>query len=239
MSSMHPLDRPIWHALTTRQADLAIGEGSARRFKPDYAPFAAAADDSPESLRALADLIGPADSVMLLQRGESPLPPGTSVESAGFGLQLLFDKLPPEQVGIETARSEAPVEKLGEANAAEIFDLAQRTQPGPFRARTHQLGDFYGIRRGGQLVAMAGERMKLDGYAEVSGVATDPHFRGRGYAAQLTLAVVEAILARGEVPFLHAYAGNTSAIALYQRIGFVIRCPVTVATLVRAVYPPR
>ena len=90
------------------------------------------------------------------------------------------------------------------------------TRPGPFRARTHHFGQFWGIRREGQLVAMAGERMRLPGFSEVSGVCTHPDWRGHGFARALSAFVANRIQARGETPFLHAYADNGAAVGLYQ-----------------------
>ncbi len=43
-ASAHPLDRPIWNALTTRQSVVAEGDALARRYPVDVAPFAAMAD---------------------------------------------------------------------------------------------------------------------------------------------------------------------------------------------------
>ena len=94
--------------------------------------------------------------------------------------------------------------ELGDADAAEMLALATLTEPGPFFTRTHRLGDFIGIRHAGRLVAMAGERMKPEGFTEVSGVCTHPDFRGRGYAGALMRVVAARIAARGEMPFLHA-----------------------------------
>jgi predicted GNAT family acetyltransferase len=109
------------------------------------------------------------------------------------------------------------------ATGLEIAMLAQLTRPGPFARRTHELGRFVGIRHEGQLVAIVGERMKAEAFTEISGVCTHPDHRGRGYAAVLMQHVALAILERGETPFLHAFAGNTRAIALYERLGFVTR----------------
>jgi predicted GNAT family acetyltransferase len=114
-----------------------------------------------------------------------------------------------------------------------MLALATLTEPGPFFARTHQLGDFVGVRDGGRLMAMAGERMKPTGFTEVSGVCTHPDGRGRGYAGALTRAVVAKILARGEQPFLHVYAHNTGAIALYEALGFSLRRKMSMTVLTR------
>lgn len=113
--------------------------------------------------------------------------------------------------------------RLGEADAPEMLDLVAWTQPGPFLARTVSLGTYLGFRSEGALVAMAGERMHLPGWTEISAVCTDPAFRGRGLAARLVRAVGAGIRARGEVPFLHTAASNVNAIRLYESLGFRLR----------------
>jgi len=105
-----------------------------------------------------------------------------------------------------------------------MLALATLTRPGPFFDRTHQLGDFLGVRIEGQLVAMAGERMKPLGFTEVSVVCTHPDHRGRGYAGALMRLVAARILDHGETPFLHAYASNRGAIALYETRGRDFAC---------------
>lgn len=224
----HPLDRPIWNALATRQRSLAEGGGRARRYHPDYTPFGAAAEDSPNCLVALARLVPQEGPLVLLQAGESPVPPGTVAAKIALGVQMLLGSL------AQPRPVEAAIERLSEGDAPAMRALAKLTEPGPFCDRTHQLGSFFGIRQSGMLVAMAGERMKIDGYSEVSGVATHPDFRGRGYAGALTAHVAAHILESGETPFLHAYATNAGAIALYERLGFAIRTEVVVTVLVRA-----
>ncbi|HEX4693502.1 GNAT family N-acetyltransferase [Sphingomonas sp.] len=113
-----------------------------------------------------------------------------------------------------------------------MYDLAVLTRPGPYVSRTNQLGDFIGVKLDGRLVAMAGERMAMPGLREVSGVCTHPDFRGRGYAAGLMRIVAARMHARGEVPFLHAYASNTGAIGLYESLGFRHRATMIATVLV-------
>jgi predicted GNAT family acetyltransferase len=112
---------------------------------------------------------------------------------------------------------------LGPADVPEMLALVERTRPGPFEARTVELGTYLGIRREGELVAMAGERMRPPGWTEVSAVCTDPRFQGQGLGGRLVRAVAVGIRARGEVPCLHAAATNTGAIKLYESLGFVTR----------------
>lgn len=213
----HPLDRPVWSAFTGRQAAMATRSGAALRVDPEIAPFAATADLSADSL---ADLVPLADAGAL-----------ALVEPDGIALEL------PPQLTIVTAATlvqmvaERPIagaadfacRALGPDDAAAMLALATLTEPGPFRLRTGEFGGYVGVERDGRLVAMAGERMRPDGFAEVSGVCTDPDHRGQGLAAGLMRTVAANIVARGEIPFLHTYATNQGAIALYERLGFRFR----------------
>ena len=104
-----------------------------------------------------------------------------------------------------------------------MLALAEVTKPGPFLPRTHELGAFYGVRIGGRLIAMAGERLKLPGYTEITAVCTHEDFRGMGLAAALIARVADGIQARGETPFLHVFSHNASAIAVYRRLGMTFR----------------
>src|SRR6202035_1729088 len=98
-----------------------------------------------------------------------------------------------------------------------MVELTVLTKPGPFTLRSHELGTFLGIRIDGQLVAMAGERMKPANYTEITAVCVHPDHRGRGYAQALLAAVARQVSARGEIPFLHVFSNNDGAIALYPR----------------------
>ena len=224
----HPLDRPVWNALTTRQRDLAVGDELARRFDPAIGPFAAVAHDDAEHLARLGALVAEHGRAVLLQRDASPVPPGTTEQLRADGVQLVLDRL------AAVPRRRRRIVELGPADASEMVALAKLTEPGPFEARTPELGGFVGVRVDGRLVAMAGERMKPEGFTEVSGVCTHPDHRGHGYAAMLSAVVADRIVARGETPFLHAFASNRAAVALYERLGFVLRAPVEVLALVAA-----
>ena len=113
---------------------------------------------------------------------------------------------------------------LTAADAPEMLALATLTKPGPFALRTHELGDFIGIRSSeGQLAAMAGERMRAPGFTEVSAVCTHPDHLGHGYATSLMVEIMLRIITRGETPYLHVRSANQRAIDLYHRLGYIDR----------------
>jgi GNAT superfamily N-acetyltransferase len=114
------------------------------------------------------------------------------------------------------------IEALSCANAAEMLALIEVAFPGFFRVRTCEMGRYYGVRAEGQLVAMAGERMAFDRYIEVSGVCTHPEHRGHGYAAALISRLLADHRRDGSLSFLHTGATNHRAIAVYERLGFVL-----------------
>lgn len=237
---MSPLDRPVWATLV-HAPHVAEGGALARRFKRELNVFASARDDEPASLAALADLVGADDSVVVLQVPAIEVPPGLVAVRTAMGVQMVATRpISSEQTGEALAgaadMAEAIVE-LGDADAPQMLALARLTEPGPFLERTHTMGRFVGVRCAGRLAAMAGERMRWPGFTEVSGVCTHPDFRGRGLALRLSAAVTRAIQQRGEQPFLHAWANNHAAIALYERLGFAVRASVRVAVLKQAENP--
>ena len=221
----HILDRPVWSALTTRHAALAEGGDLARRYDPSIVPFAAARDDSgEESLRALGALAGPGENLLLLQADEIALPRGFAPITTARGVQMILKRPPPKV-------SDTRIERLRDADAADMLALATLTKPGPFTLRAQALGEFWGVKENGAIVAMAGERMKQEGVTEISGVCTHPDFTGRGLARLLSVFVAHRVLERGETPYLHAYATNTAAIGLYESIGFELRSMMNVAVV--------
>ncbi|MER8394451.1 GNAT family N-acetyltransferase [Mesorhizobium sp. M1340] len=222
----HLLDRPIWSALQTRHRAFAQGNDLARRYRPSIVPFAATGADDAESLRALEQLVSAGESVILLQSDAIALPAGLSATLTAAGVQMIAER------PLQTV-SDQRVQRLTRDDAAEMLALALLTKPGPFTLEALSLGDFWGVKIEGRLVAMAGERMKQPGYTELSGVCSHPEFRGGGLGKLLSLFVANRIVARGEVPYLHAYASNTTAIRLYESIGFRLRSTMNVAVVQR------
>jgi ribosomal protein S18 acetylase RimI-like enzyme len=222
----HPLDHPIWTALTTRQASFAEGGEQARRYPPAVAPFAALAEPSPECFAALYELMAPGDRAALFTRDLVTPPAAFEILTATTGEQMTGLPLPP-------TGAKPQIVTLGASDVPAMAALVELTKPGPFGPRTHELGMFLGIKIDGRLVAMTGERMKPANYTELTAVCVHLDYRGRGYAQALLAAVSQQILARGEIPFLHVFSNNDSAIALYRRQGMEIRCRMHVTVLGR------
>jgi ribosomal protein S18 acetylase RimI-like enzyme len=213
---VHLLDNPVWHALTGPQQKVAEGGSGALRYDPEVAAFAAVPDEpATTTWDDLRDLVGPLGPAVLFVR-----PAGVP-----DGWEELF-QLPTLQMvanGVEPMNDERA--RLLDANDVDdMLALVGRTHPGPFERRTIELGDYLGIHGDdGTLIAMAGMRMCLPGYTEISAVCTDEAARGRGLASALVRDLVGRILDRGDTPILHVMATNVGAIRIYDGLGFETR----------------
>ena len=225
MTGGHPLDRPVWNALTGRQAHLARGGSGVLRIDPDYGLFVTTADFEPETLLHLEALVPTEGALAAIEPAPLPAPGLERTEEPIT--QMWAPKLGP------APPRNCDIVPLTDADGAQMLALATLTEPGPFFSRTHQLGDFVGVKVDGQIAAMAGERMRLPGFTEVSAVCTHPDHRGKGYAAALTHLVASRISARGETPFLHCYPHNRNAISVYQALGFTVRRELVLTILSR------
>lgn len=217
------LDTPAWTSLTTRQALFAKGNGSTLCYDRDVAKFAATTSRSPAALESLAGhLADEADLMIFLQTDPVRLPDNLTAHLDTEGVQMVWHSAPPERAVAHD------IIALGNADIPEMLELTALTKPGPFGPRTIEMGDYWGIRIDGRLAAMAGERMNLTGYTEVSGVCCHPDFQGRGLATALSVHTANKIAERGDTPFLHAFADNEGAIRLYEKLGFKLRSTMAV-----------
>ena len=228
--SSHPLDRAVWNALTTRLSAFTTPDSDAVavRIDPEVGVFLAAADDSPDSVTRLSELARRHPGAGLVEVEGSPmaevLPVGIPVARRIALVQMVAPRLTP-------GGPDHAFETLTETDAPAMLALATLTKPGPFRSATRRLGPFIGVKRDGALIAMAGRRLRVDGFTELSGVCTHPDHRGQGLAATLSRAVAGEILASGDSVFLHAFDGHDATIAFYRALGFEIRARMTYTVL--------
>jgi predicted GNAT family acetyltransferase len=214
------LDNPIWTALTTSQAHFAEGHGLARKFQAEIGPLAGFAEPTREAYVALGKLVRVGTGAGLFL--EAPAN-AADIEPAGFRIVEQDSLLQMIYSDCESPTRALDCVKLTAADVPEMVALATMMKPGPFNTRTHELGNFMGVKREGQLAAMAGERMGMPGYTEISAVCTHPNHAGHGYATALMVELIVQIRRRNEIPILHVRSSNTHAIGLYRRIGFADR----------------
>lgn len=220
------LDNLPWHALTGPQIELtqATPSGRARRLRRPVGVFCATDRLDGGGWGALIELVGPGRAIVLFQAEVGELPPGVDLIERHPVHQMVAGSQPtPAEEAARAAAHERGVVELGVDDVDEMLALTALTRPGPFYDETHQLGIYLGVREGGALVAMAGERLRAEGAAEISAVCTHPDARRQGLGAQLTAAVMGVMRQRGDRPLLHVATTNTSAIRVYDQLGFQVR----------------
>jgi ribosomal protein S18 acetylase RimI-like enzyme len=223
---MHPLDNVIWQALTTRDAQFAQSFDESRRFVYEVGPLGAFREDGPRGYASLTGLVEAGGTVGLFLDEPYESRAGWTFVVGAPLLQMVADN-GTVQVGPEPHIPQLPMPEileLGLPDSREMIELTALTKPGPFGSRTHELGTYLGVRSGvrseGKLIAMAGERLKVPGYTEVSAVCTHPEHTGKGYARVLMMEVMRRIRERGETPFLHVRQDNVRAVEIYKKLGF-------------------
>ena len=211
---------PTWHALHTKHRRFAEFAGAACRYPADVAPFAAVAEPSKAAMQQMHSLLAPGESVWVI--GERyPAIPELAFEETLECLQMAL----PEEAMPPAAAME--IVQLSDANAAEMVALTTLAFPGFFRSRTCEMGSYFGVQTDGELVAMGGERLMLEGYSEISGVCTHPAHRGKGFAASLIGHLARKHRREGLVSWLHVAVENHRAVELYFRMGFTVSRKIT------------
>jgi len=204
---------PVWHALHGKHRHFASGIGDACRYPADVAPFAALAAPSEHALTQLHALLSPRESVWIIG-DDLPDVAELAVEGTLPCLQMVL----PREVTPRAPTGD--IVRLSNSDAPEMVALTNRAFPGFFRNKTHEMGSYYGVRVDGELVAMGGERLRLPGYPEISGVCTHPEYRGQGLATNIIWQLASDHRRDGNVSWLQVAAANKNAIDLYVKMGF-------------------
>lgn len=208
------LDNPVWWSLYEVHKDFSIHYGSVKFYHPDYCPFGGFVQtaDPSASIAAYSKLV---DDFFIV--GERP----TFDDSLQLKKELICLQMVCEN-RIDTDNAEV-ITQLEEGHRSALFELVNLVQPGYFKYKTPLLGDYYGIFKKDRLVAVTGERMKMNDFTEISAVVTHPDHEGRGYAKQLVAHAANNVFNQGKTPYLHVAESNMKAIRLYEQEGFAAR----------------
>lgn len=224
------LDNPVYTALTGAQSYFAQASGHAVRYPADVAPFLGLPREPSARDWADAAQLVALGSHVAVQRPGVEAPEHWTVVREFEVLQMLEDRV--------DAVDDTEAVTLGPPDVPEMLELVRETDPGPFLERTIELGRYIGVRHDGVLVAMAGERLHLDGWREISAVCTASAHRGEGLASRLVSTLVCGIHRRHERAFLSVLATNTGAISLYEQLGFRIRTSRRLSVMAPEQAPP-
>ena len=217
---LHVLDNMIWNAITSGNKNIAVVDGDIGYYRPDIAPFAGMKEFTEENLQKLHAFIPVNRKVAIssLNKMEHNTSKWKLLQPMDV-TQMIYEY----EVNFFKTRSSELIVPLTDEHIPQMLELTELTKPGPFLQRTIEFGNYFGIFINGRLAAMTGQRMHPLPYMEVSAVCTHPDFRGKGYAKALMLHVMKIILDNSFIPFLHVLTSNTTAIKLYESIGYRIR----------------
>jgi predicted GNAT family acetyltransferase len=218
MTDFTPLDNPVWSSLATGHRAMARLHGAAARYPSDISPLSAIRESSPQAFADLRALMKPDEIVGLATGFPVAVPDDWEIALARFIDQMVCEDFHP-------ASEIAPL-LLTDKDVPEMIALTKLTQPGPFEHGTIGMGKYLGLRApDGTLMAMAGQRMSLTDFREISAVCTHPDHQGKGYAGKLMTILAREIIADGKIPILHVKTENASAKHLYAKLGFRVRKP--------------
>jgi predicted GNAT family acetyltransferase len=225
LSKFESLNNPVWNALNTVHKPLALTYGLAARYPHDVSPLAGLQESTAAAFADLTQLVSWGESIALFTTTPPEVPSDWTVQRSRWIDQMVCEQPP--------AAEQYDLLELREEDVPEMLALSAATEPGPFSEGTIRMGRYRGIRsQAGALLAMAGERLRLKGFTEVSAVCTTPEARGQGYGRVLVSAVASLVYADEMTPFLHVKTEN-GAKQLYEKLGFRVRCPIRLTVLTR------
>ena len=210
----HPLDNPIWSALTTGSATFSFGTDHCRFIDREMGFFAGMPEYTTKNLETLHASCDQGKRVILFPPDHLPSTEGWRVLNDRALLQMVYS----EEIVLPEIKKEWS--NLTDIHVPEMLALTELTKPGPFLARTLNFGGYVGAMDGDRLISMAGRRLSPDPYVEISAVCTHPDFLGRGLSSQVLNQVMKGVLAEQKIPFLHVYPDNAPAVRVYEKLGF-------------------
>jgi len=208
------LDNPVWYSLVESHNEFAINYENIKFYHPDYCPFGAFIKKG-YSANCLEEYAKIAPEFYVV--GSQPDYPSV----LNMKKELVCNQMILENI-IQIDAGEEIVE-LKFNNIEELFRLVNLVQPGFFKSKTSALGSYFGIFKNKKLVAVTGERMKMNSFTEISAVVTHPDHTGKGYAGTLIAYTAGKIFSENKLPYLHVAETNIGAIKLYEKLGFTTR----------------
>ena len=212
---INKLDNPVWHSLNETHSNFALEYGDFKFYHPDFCPFGGFTSliNSNKNIEAYTNL-----ATNFYVVGDKPNFNNTIILNKDLICNQMVLNKP-----IELDISKQITKLKTERHLKELFELVNLVQPGYFKNKTHELGSYYGIIENDKLIAVTGERMKMNNFTEISAVITHPNHTGKGYAKQLIKHTSDQIFKDNKTPYLHVANINTNAIRLYNKLGFQTR----------------
>jgi ribosomal protein S18 acetylase RimI-like enzyme len=139
------------------------------------------------------------------------------------GAHLKLSLIDPGALRAAPEAPNAKAEPLTVADRAEVEALYAASYPGNwFDARMLETGQYMGVRRGGELVAVAGIHVysAVHRVAALGNVTTRPDLRGSGLGSAVVSALCGRLLETVDHIGLNVKADNVAAVNLYRRLGF-------------------
>jgi len=211
------LDNPVWHALQTIHKEYALGTNTIQRYPANLLQILGCENPATAQISDIEPWVAAHEKLYIV--GEPVyIPENWKLHSRLDCVQMICQ----HPVKLST-KSTDEIIMLSDRDTDQMLDLINLVQPGYFHEKTPLLGHYFGIKRDHELVAMAGERLRMTGFTEISAVVTHPAYTGNGFAQQLVAHVANRNLEEGTLPFLHFVHTNHRAQEIYRLLGFTER----------------